>query len=463
MASQTPDKASLPGADLARFEALLREHEGWLMRRTLEYAGQHGYTKYTSALAEAWRASIVGLTESLTQALDIRGWNLAIDVDEDAAADPVAAFGIHEAAQHRARGITLVMFLGLMKYYRRAYLDLVAEHARDEEEARCWEDAVQQFFDRVELGFCGAWLQDESSEQLMILQAENRAIRNEKNKYLAIFESLSVPVLFVGGDGRVDSINAAAARAFNYGDAPGATHYSRVAVGGRPAVLGEEIAEFIAGGDAENRCERALPTADGLRHFAVSCQRMLDVSDRLAGATVVLGDITECKHAEEALHDMSLSDHLTGLDNRRGFYMEGGQLLRMARRLRRPVAMLFVDLDDLKGINDEFGHSAGDEALKDLGRLLRETLRDSDVAARLGGDEFGALVVADGPESLASLVARLEEGRRALNERPDRRYALGFSVGTAACADPAACTLEQLVAEADANMYAAKRARRRRG
>jgi PAS domain S-box-containing protein len=232
-----------------------------------------------------------------------------------------------------------------------------------------WDDAIQFFFDRVELGFCSAWLAGEAAEGLETLQAENRAMTNEKNKYLTIFESLSMPAFFVSSAGRIENLNAAAAAAgvFNYGDVPGSTYYSRAAVGERPAVLGREIAEFIVGGDTEQRLERALPTSAGPRDFAVSLKAMLDVSGKFAGVTVTLSDITERKQAEEAMRDMSLTDELTGLDNRHGLHAHGGHLLRMASRLRLPVSMLFVDMDNMKRINDEFGHAAGDEALRDLG------------------------------------------------------------------------------------------------
>ena len=100
------------------FAALLREHELWLMRRVRDYALERDYTRYTSTLEEAWRISIVGLSNSISAALAISDEPWELGPDDDFVNDPIASFGIQEARTHRSRGVTLAMFLGLMKYYR---------------------------------------------------------------------------------------------------------------------------------------------------------------------------------------------------------------------------------------------------------------------------------------------------------------------------------------------------------
>jgi diguanylate cyclase (GGDEF)-like protein len=161
-------------------------------------------------------------------------------------------------------------------------------------------------------------------------------------------------------------------------------------------------------------------------------------------------------------HESNLSflDELTGLYNRRGFLRYARAQLDAAALARRPMLLIFVDLDGLKDINDRLGHPAGDRALVDTGTVLKSTFRERDVVARLGGDEFVVLVtdasVVREPDLLARLATRLE----ALNARAGREFQLAFSTGVAAF-DPAAPEpLEELLSEADSRMYLDKRRRK---
>ena len=105
---------------LSQLKEFVSRHEDWLMGRILYYAKQRGYAKYTSTLKEAWRLSISGLSNSFIEALNTKGDDLEFGPDEDYINDPAAQFGIIEAKRHRERGISLGMFLGLMKYYRQS-------------------------------------------------------------------------------------------------------------------------------------------------------------------------------------------------------------------------------------------------------------------------------------------------------------------------------------------------------
>src|SRR5262249_28917320 len=122
----------------------------------------------------------------------------------------------------------------------------------------------------------------------------------------------------------------------------------------------------------------------------------------------------------------------------------------------------FVDLDGLKGINDRLGHEAGDRAIADAGEILRATCRASDVVARLGGDEFVVLANKLETASMEILKGRLDRAVNALNQSPDRDYELAFSVGFATCDPDLPVSVETLLAQADARMYEAKAARKRK-
>ena len=110
------------------------------------------------------------------------------------------------------------------------------------------------------------------------------------------------------------------------------------------------------------------------------------------GLVQVVRDITERKKIEETLRNSSLKDDLTGLFNRRGLLKQAAPYFDFARRQKENLLLLFIDLDGMKRINDEFGHNEGDNALINTAAILNRSFRSSDIIARLGGDEFTVLV-----------------------------------------------------------------------
>jgi Amt family ammonium transporter len=170
-----------------------------------------------------------------------------------------------------------------------------------------------------------------------------------------------------------------------------------------------------------------------------------------------LRDITDRKLLEERLRTMSVMDELTGLCNRRGFFALAQRQLKLAVRSGEAMDLLFMDLDNMKWINDELGHHEGDRALVDIATILKETFRESDVVARMGGDEFAALVVDTAGEACGVVVKRLTENLSAFNGLRNRGYSLSVSVGMARY-DPAnPLTLDELLGCADTLMYEEKR------
>jgi diguanylate cyclase (GGDEF)-like protein len=160
------------------------------------------------------------------------------------------------------------------------------------------------------------------------------------------------------------------------------------------------------------------------------------------------------------LRAMSLTDPLTGLYNRRGFYALAEQQLRMAGRTGRSLLLFFADMDGLKRINDTAGHVEGDRALQAVAEVLQRTFRASDIVARLGGDEFAILAI-DAPENTAEmLTARLWESLKMHNAQGDLPDTLSLSLGLARFDPERPCSLDDLVTRADALMYAHKQRKR---
>jgi diguanylate cyclase (GGDEF)-like protein len=156
---------------------------------------------------------------------------------------------------------------------------------------------------------------------------------------------------------------------------------------------------------------------------------------------------------QAALQALSLTDELTGLYNRRGFLTLAAEDLRHARRRQAELVVAFADLDDMKAINDRYGHAEGDRAIQDAATLLRDTFRDSDLIARLGGDEFIVLLRDAGADSMDRARVRLAQRLGEHNATAGRPYTLSLSLGFARQPAVDGITLERLVAEADRAMY----------
>ena len=162
-----------------------------------------------------------------------------------------------------------------------------------------------------------------------------------------------------------------------------------------------------------------------------------------------------------ALRSLSLIDDLTGLYNRRGFTDLGEQYLKLTRRAARGIALVYVDLDRFKTINDTLGHHVGDRALLKLSDILKASFRRSDIIARMGGDEFAVLAVEATGDGAAVLLQRLRERIEDFNQSHREPYQLMVSIGMARHDGDDRVRLEDLLAQADAAMYEEKRGKRR--
>ncbi|HKO93907.1 MAG TPA: diguanylate cyclase [Polyangiaceae bacterium] len=170
----------------------------------------------------------------------------------------------------------------------------------------------------------------------------------------------------------------------------------------------------------------------------------------------VARDVTEHIALENQIRQASLLDELTGLSNRRGFFLLGEQALRTAARHERNQLLCYLDLDGLKEINDQLGHDQGDKALADLGTVLKHVFRNSDILARIGGDEF--VTLAEGDSSAEpSLRQRIGDELRRHNESATRPYYVAASVGIAYYNPRRPVTLSELLLQADRQMYERKR------
>ena len=151
-----------------------------------------------------------------------------------------------------------------------------------------------------------------------------------------------------------------------------------------------------------------------------------------------------------------MTDELTGLANRRRF-MEVVELeLKRAERFQSPLGLLLVDLDDFKLVNDRFGHGTGDEVLRALSDVFRESLRDVDLAARLGGEEFAVLLPETDYPGAAGVAERLRAGLASLELKAPEGERFGVTASFGVAVYPEAQSVDELLRAADAALYRAK-------
>lgn len=184
--------------------------------------------------------------------------------------------------------------------------------------------------------------------------------------------------------------------------------------------------------------------------------KVKDNAGQTANYIVTFTDLSQTKKIHDELRHLATHDNLTDLPNRRLFLDRLDQGLRRARREQRQLTIFFIDLDDFKSINDDYGHHVGDEILRQAGRRLLGAVRDSDTVARLAGDEF--TVIADSPhEEAAAIQGKIAACLAELFQVGDRTINVRASVGAATYPDDGE-SIESLMQYADQSMYETKAA-----
>ena len=226
----------------------------------------------------------------------------------------------------------------------------------------------------------------------------------------------------------------------------------------------EETREFV------EKVDRVFETGESVQHehlsrrdnryFLRTLSPVKDAGGSTTAVTVVSKDISRFKQMEEKLRALSLTDELTGLYNRRGFFTLVVQLLKLSRRQKRGLFILYADLDNLKGINDTLGHQQGDQALLDTANLFRATYRESDIVARIGGDEFVVVPVGSAGDKIEIISSRLRKNVEHHNEKGNRKYKLSVSLGLAYYDPENPCSVDELLLRAERLMYEQKKNKR---
>jgi len=186
----------------------------------------------------------------------------------------------------------------------------------------------------------------------------------------------------------------------------------------------------------------------------------LSALQRLSGQVVaqmeLIREVHKRQQAEQQIRQQSLTDELTGLYNRRGFFLLAEQQLQLARRMEMTSWLIFIDLDKFKQINDSLGHAWGDMYLVDTANLLKQHFRTSDAIARLGGDEF--VVLASGNfTDVREIHDRIQAGINTYNQHCSVSQPLSVSIGIEQIDPSQDTTLQEILNRADKQMYMQKR------
>lgn len=198
---------------------------------------------------------------------------------------------------------------------------------------------------------------------------------------------------------------------------------------------------------------RLLHSNGSWRAIEMVANNLLD-DPAVAGVVYNARDVTERVELEQQMQHQAFHDALTDLPNRVLFTDRLANALARAQRTGVPVAVLFIDVDNFKSINDALGHGVGDDVLIELARRIGAILRPGDTAARVGGDEFTLLLEGMAPGDAVAVGERIVAAMKTPIEIEDRDIFVGVSIGVAVGGGDAA--VEELLRDADVAMYAAK-------
>lgn len=300
------------------------------------------------------------------------------------------------------------------------------------------------------------------------------ALAESEERSRAVIGALEEGLLIYGSDGRVISCNAAAVRIFGVGSED---ELMGAGVGGSSVAVRmtyEDGSPVTAATSTATRAlETGLPQQERTVHFerddgwelwatVTSHPLIREGEGKPYGVVSAFTDITERRRAQEQIAFLAYHDSLTKLPNRALLDEHLALALARARRSGQSVALLFVDLDDFKAVNDSLGHAAGDELLKRIAVRLRAVVRSTDLLARQGGDEFLILLTDLDNDPRLSAEATAKQVETALLEPfhlADAEFEVGASIGISLYPDDAA-DADTLMRHADAAMYEVKQAGR---
>jgi diguanylate cyclase (GGDEF)-like protein/PAS domain S-box-containing protein len=296
------------------------------------------------------------------------------------------------------------------------------------------------------------------------LPVEAAAAASESPAHLHALDSLAESIIATDLEGRITYLNAAAERLTGT-DSTAALGKTLEEIVGlvdetERRVLNDPVRQALTSGAPVNLSRRALLVSranESERSIELSASPIRNADNIVTGAVVLLHDVTELRGIARQMSYQAAHDALTGLVNRREFERRLEESVASGNRGDGHHVLCYLDLDHFKVVNDSSGHLAGDNMLREVAKLLRDAVRDSDTVARLGGDEFGLLLIGC-PLEKARQIA--DDVCRAVGEYrfvwKDRIFNIGVSVGLVEISRESG-SIEEVLTAADSACYVAKK------
>lgn len=290
-----------------------------------------------------------------------------------------------------------------------------------------------------------------------------KALRDSEERYRELVEKADVVILIDDIDGKFKYVNKKFAETFGYE----LDEIRKLSI--EKLVHPEDVPlvmryhnDRIKGKSVPKHYEFRGIKKDG-SIIVLEVQATLIVEDGIiVGSRSYMWDITLRKQVEQKLRTESLHDALTQLHNRRGFTILAQQHMELAKRIGKGFWLIFVDVDDLKSINDHFGHRYGDKVLQGVAKILDASFRTSDITARIGGDEFAVIAIEASKTSGPLLVRRMRVNTERINEESKFKNPFTISIGKVFCEPDRRVMIDELLEQADGLMYKEKRKKSRK-
>lgn len=347
-------------------------------------------------------------------------------------------------------GPALLILAATFVYVR----DLLRERRRIESRL---EDVVEERTEALQL------INQELREEILVRQRAERSFRQSSRHFRALFETAATPIVLIDAGFRVRQWNSAAETLFGYSrdDAAGKHLLETFIPEEHRDEMGWKLLKTL-GSSSQESIETGIHGYDGSRHVVLwSLNLLSDEEDTTPYQLILVGqDITEIRTTQDQLHYLAHFDVLTDTANRRLFEDRCRRALASASRHGHRCALIGLDIDHFKRINDTLGHDAGDRLLKTIAERLSASVREEDTIARLGGDEFAILLHhVNGAEGCDKVARGILEAITHPITIPGGELVITSSIGITLAPDDGS-SYEQLLKNADMAMYRAKRAGR---
>lgn len=302
-------------------------------------------------------------------------------------------------------------------------------------------------------------LQNEISER----KQTEKALEHSEKLFKAIFDNASIGISLLNREGYYRHANAALCHMLGYSEEELKNKSFRDITFFEDKNTSQDIWEAIWEGKyPSGSFEKRYICKNEDIIWAEASLSSIRKDDQVTDAIVVVQDITDRKRMELELMHQATTDFLTGVDNRRAFLLKAQEEFSRAQRYQRELALLLIDIDRFKYVNDSYGHLVGDRVLRDVVNACKSVLRETDVLARMGGEEFAVILIEQDISAAQTVALRIQKQvNEAIVKMDEREIQVTVSIGIGSRRDEDV-NLDDIFKRADDALYQAKNSGRNR-